>query len=195
MRNQNYGGSLAGLGPQRSPPTDTNEPSSPIMALMAGSWAPKESSQSFAEDIFTGSSSLMAGNTSSLMANPANPLHSGLRGLGLFSQQNILRTIKTKKLFSHVGAIQSPIVFSYHFFTSTDLVFCLSNLSVSFQVPVLTQSFFRSLVPIEFQTAVHPSSHDLPKLSNLSSTSDFPRYPPNFFQTSSSFDPPAQDAP
>ena len=110
MRNQNYGGSLAGLGPQRSPPTDTNEPSSPIMALMAGSQAPSESSQSCAEEIFTGSSSLMAGNTSSLMANPANPLHSGLRGLGLYSLQNILWTIKTKKPYSHVGAILSPVV-------------------------------------------------------------------------------------
>ena len=37
MRNQNYGGSLGGLGAQRSPPADANEPSSPIMALMAGS--------------------------------------------------------------------------------------------------------------------------------------------------------------
>ena len=82
MRNQNYGGSLAGLAPQRSPPTDPNEPSSPIMALMTGSY---QTPESCAEDIFlVGSSSLMAGSTSSLMANPANPLHSGLRGLGLF---------------------------------------------------------------------------------------------------------------
>ena len=36
MRNQNYGGTLAGLGPQRSPTAENNEPSSPIMALMTG---------------------------------------------------------------------------------------------------------------------------------------------------------------
>ena len=36
MRNQNYGGPLAGLGPQRSPTAENNEPSSPIMALMTG---------------------------------------------------------------------------------------------------------------------------------------------------------------
>ena len=89
MRNQNYGGSLAGLAPQRSPPTDPNEPSSPIMALMTGSYQTPESCAT--KDIFfVGSSSLMAGSTSSLMANPANPLHSGLRGLGLFLISNRL---------------------------------------------------------------------------------------------------------
>ena len=36
MRNQNYGGTLAGLGPQRSPTAENNEPSSHIMALMTG---------------------------------------------------------------------------------------------------------------------------------------------------------------
>ena len=60
--------------------------------------------KSCAEDIFPGSSSLMAGSTSSLMANPANPLHSGLRGLGWFSIQDILQTIKTEKTYSYVGA-------------------------------------------------------------------------------------------
>ena len=85
MRNQNYGGSLAGLAPQRSPSADPNEPSSPIMALMAGPYQICQRAVVKIWFCFVGqSSSLMTGGTSSLMANPANPLHSGIRGLGLF---------------------------------------------------------------------------------------------------------------
>ena len=77
-----------------------------------------------------------------------------------------------------LGLSKAPLFFLVIFPPLLTQFFCLSNLSVSFQVPVLTQSFFRSLVPIKF----HTSSPHLPKLSNLSSTSDFPRSsnPPKF---------------
>ena len=53
-----------------------------------------------AQDMITGSTSLMAASTSSLMANPANPLHSGLRGLGLSSRNWLLLKKYSLQYFS-----------------------------------------------------------------------------------------------
>ena len=61
MRNQNYGGGLAGLGPHRSPPREAE--------ALATSLAAHASLSSHTPIL-------------ALIANPSNPLHSGLRGLG-----------------------------------------------------------------------------------------------------------------
>ena len=85
------------------------------------------------------------------------------------------------------------VFFLLVFFPELTHLFCLSNLSVSLQDPVPTQNFFPFPVQTESYTATAgfpPSSPDLPKLSNLSSTSHFPDLsnPQKNLQTSSSFE-------